>query len=755
MADAPRFLIGFGERLTEPVPRPPGGGGAPPPYTLEEARRRIGAQVVTAAELAWQLPARACPVDEVVSVVTLHPSFIAKSHYPGGLLRAAGFEPLGSRPRYVVPDLNMHQVTRNGVRQFEARPGEDERPTTDLFVVSTRDALRRWADHLVDEDEELRAGEEELVTIEEFRLPSTAERVRLPAELPEAVPLEVVLHAAGDESYAYVLEAFEAFALDLGVELDLDRRLPVGSLCFVPTVVPGDQIATLAEFAFVRVARAMPRLRLLEPVDTIARAANVRVALPEGPPIDPDVRVAVFDGGLAGDSPLAPWATSRDAAGVGAPVDELLEHGLMVSSAVLFGSIDPDHELPTPFAHLDHYRVLDDQSGTDPFELYDVVRRIEAVLSQSDYAFVNLSIGPALPIEDDEVHSWTAFLDQYLADGRTLTTIAVGNNGQKDRESGNARIQVPGDAVNALCIGAASSQGATWDRAPYSAFGPGRTPGLVKPDLVAFGGVSTEPFLTVANDSSVIATRGTSFAAPATLRTALGVRGLFGERLDPLALKALLIHTSERCIDHDPLEHGWGRIQPRLEPIVICPDGVARVVYQGSLTPGKYLRAQLPVPSEGLEGNVKITATLCFASDVEPDQPSNYTRSGLEVVFRPDETNFASTTSTVAKTSPFFGKRSFASEAELRADAHKWETVLHESATKRGSKLRNPVFDIHHNARRDGHDGTSSAPRLRYAMVITVESRRTPDLYDRVLRTYATRLEALVPRIGVPLRVDV
>jgi len=181
---------------------------------------------------------------------------------------------------------------------------------------------------------------------------------------------------------------------------------------------------------------------------------------------------------------------------------------------------------------------------------------------------------------------------------------------------------------------------------------------------------------------------------------------------------------------------------------------MARVVYQGTLTAGKYLRAQLPVPSEQLKGNVKITATLCFASEIEPDQPSNYTRSGLEVVFRPDEDRFNSPGSTVARTSPFFGQRSYASEAELRADAHKWETVLHEANTKRGSSLNNPVFDIHYNARVGGHDGTSLAPKLRYAMVITVESAHTPDLYDQVLRTYATRLEALVPRLDVPLRID-
>lgn len=753
MASAPRFLIGFGERLTEPVQRPLGGGGAPPPYTPAEARERLAPQVVRAAVAARRLPAGACPGDRVVSVITLHPRFVAKTSFPGQLLRAAGFETVGSRPRYLVPDRLMHQVTVDGEQAYEASPGEAELPTTELFVESSRRSLREWASHLEAEDEELVEGENELVSVEEYRLPTAAERLRLPDDLPDEVPLEVVLHAAGDQAYAYVLDAFEEFALGLGVDPDLDRRLQIGGLCFVPTLAPLDQIEALAEFSFLRVARAMPRLRFLEPVDTIARAANVQVSLPIDPPTDPEMRVAVFDGGVEPNSPLAPWVTSRDAPGVGTPVDELLDHGLSVTSAVLFGSVDPDAGLPVPFAHVDHYRVLDDQVGNDPYELYDVIRRIEAVLSQNDYSFVNLSIGPAFPIEDDEVHPWTAFLDQHLADGRTLATVAIGNNGELDRAIGNARVQVPGDAVNALCVGAANSKGERWGRAPYSAFGPGRTPGLVKPDVLAFGGVPTEPFLTVASDKSVTATRGTSFSSPATLRTALGVRSLFGERLDPLALKALLIHTAEECTDHDQLEHGWGRVCPELEPIVICPDGMARVVYQGNLTAGKYLRAQLPVPSEGLKGNVKITATLCFASEVEPDQPSNYTRSGLEVVFRPDETKFSSASATVARTSPFFGQRSYATEAELRADAHKWETVLHETTTKRGSSLSNPVFDIHYNARLGGHDGTSTAPKLRYAMVITVESARTPDLYDRVLRTFATRLEALVPRVGVPLRV--
>ena len=756
MPASPRFLIGYGERLTEPVPPPLGGGAAPPPYEPWQARTRLAPQFVEASDAAQQLPVAACPDDRVVSVMTLHPSFVAKSSFPARLLRAAGFESVGSRPRHVTPELNMHQTSdSDGNRMYEARAGTKQRPTTELFLESTRTDLRTWARHLQDEREMLEPHEEDIVIVEQYRMPSSAERSRLPDRLPDEVPLEIVLHAAGGTRYGFVLEAFEAFAHALGVDVDLDRRLDVGGLCFVPTLAPASQVESLAQFSFLRVVRPMPRLRFLEPVDTVPRVVrDVEISLPDSLPLDSDLRVAVFDGGVEANSSLRAWVTGRDVPDMGNPIPEYVDHGMGVTSALLFGSVSPDSRIPVPYAHVDHYRVLDDKSGGDPYELYDVIRRIESVLTQSDYAFINLSIGPSLPVEDDEVHSWSAFLDAHLADGRTLATVAVGNNGSLDRPSGNARIQVPSDAVNALSVGAASSQRENWARAPYSALGPGRTPGFVKPDLLAFGGIPAEPFLTVAADESVVALHGTSFASPAALRAALGVRSMFGDRLDPLALKALLIHTAEQLDDHDSHEHGWGRVCTELESIVMCGDGIARVVYQGSLTPAKYLRAQLPVPSGSLKGNVTITATLTFATAVEPEQPSNYTRSGVEVVFRPDMARFSSPDSTLAQTSSFFSQRQFSSDTKLRADAHKWDTVLHETVTKRGSSLNGPVFDIHYNARIGGHDGTAQAPKIRYAMVITVESRRTPDLHDQVLRAYATQLEALVPRFDVPLRVQ-
>lgn len=77
--------------------------------------------------------------------------------------------------------------------------------------------------------------------------------------------------------------------------------------------------------------------------------------------------------------------------------------------------------------------------------------------------------------------------------GAVLAAVAVGNTGEMDRASGNARVQVPSDCVNSLGIGAADSSTADWRRAAYSSVGPGRSPGLIKPDVLSFGGGEKNP----------------------------------------------------------------------------------------------------------------------------------------------------------------------------------------------------------------------------------------------------------------------
>jgi len=468
------------------------------------------------------------------------------------------------------------------------------------------------------------------------------------------------------------------------------------------------------------------------------------------PPLDGKVRAVIFDGGVPQESGLDAWVTASDGDGVTASKPEFLEHGLAVTSALLFGPLQAGTPAPRPFTHVDHVRVIDADTGKDE-DLYDVLPRIRKVLENGKYQFMNLSIGPYLPIEDDDVHAWTVMLDQHLANGNMLAAVAVGNSGHLDRAAGNARVQVPSDCVNALAVGACDRRGQGWRRASYSSLGPGRSPGVVKPDVLSFGGWDGEPYWVLDADNIGFAapTFGTSFATPSVLRTALGVRTHLGTVLSPLALRALLIHGADDD-GQDRHEVGWGCLPNEVADLVVCPDGMARVVYQGELTASEPIRALIPVPVEPLEGMVSVHATMCFATAIDPAHPSNYTRSGVEIFFRPHSTKRKGAT-LHAKTTAFFQVRNYSTELDLRRDAHKWETVLNRTKSFQGASLKDPAFDIYYHAR-EGSQATKVAEKIRYALIVTVRSPRTADYYDRVLRRYRTQLTPLTPVIEIPIR---
>nr|WP_241534728.1 S8 family peptidase [Clavibacter michiganensis] len=468
--------------------------------------------------------------------------------------------------------------------------------------------------------------------------------------------------------------------------------------------------------------------------------------------VDPGIRVAVFDGGLPASSTVLPWTRRYERADLGNAVPNLEQHGHDVTSALLFGSLTPGKDAPQPFSKVDHYRVLDVNSVNDPYDLYEVLQRIDSVLSENNYQFSNLSIGPSMVIEDDDVHPWTAILDSHLSSGEMLMTIAVGNNGE-ETEPSERRVQVPSDCVNGFALGAADSVRDGWSRSAYSAVGPGRAPGFIKPDVLDFGGSATEPFIvTDADNRGALAfTAGTSFAAPSSLRRAIAMRAHFGDRLTPLGIKALLIHSAEAG-RHARSEVGWGRVPSRLEDIMICGDGEVRVIYQGTLSPAQYLRAQIPLPESQLLGNVSLSATFTYATETDPEDPGNYSRAGLDITFRPHDGAYDTPTSVDPKSGPFFKRRNFDTEHLLRRDAQLWETTLNSSRGMRGSSLHNPVFDVHYNARSNGGGAQSPRP-IPYSLVVTVRSPRTTDLYDRVVRAYAGRLEALRPVVELPIQV--
>lgn len=738
MVDKRNFLLGKGERLTEPVLPSGRKLDRVPPYTYAEARRRLTPMIEGAvAELA-RLPEAARPAGQVVSSVTLNPEYIAKSYYPEQVLKAYGLRAVGSKATRITPEKRSKDRT------------PEEKPTTNLFIAGSLGSFRRLLADLEGVGV-ADAVQQDLPALEQFQALDPASKIKGQIADADQQALEVVLHASEFRADAYIITAFQAYLQQLGLEADLDHRFHAGGLCFLRMRAPSDVVPEIAKFSFLRAVRQMPRLRDFVPLR--GGGANFgNAVMPNVDAVDQNVRVAIFDGGMPQNSPLAPWVTCFDPPGIGASVPAALEHGYAVTGAALFGSLAPG-EAPRPFANIDHIRVWDVNSGSDPLELYDVLERIKNTLDSSPkYDFVNLSLGPNLPIEDDDVHAWTAVLDEYLADGTCLATIAVGNDGEADALAGLNRVQVPADTVNGLSIGACDTPAVQWKRAPYSSIGPGRSPGIVKPDLVGFGGCTTTPFVVLGNPAttSLAPQCGTSFASPHTLRIGTGVKATFGGSLEALAIRALLIHTAE-ANGEPQQEIGWGRVRENIDDIIVCPNGAIRVVYQGELTASKYLRAEIPLPDLALRGNVNITATCCFATEIDSAHPGSYTRSGLEIFFRPHSGNFDEG-ATHPKTNTFFSQsKLYQTEDLLRTDAHKWETSLHGSVTKRASSLDRPVFDIHYLSRDEGHVDHHTA-KIKYALIITVEAPRHADLYDLVVRKYRNILEPMVP-LQVPIQV--
>lgn len=739
---ATRYLIGNGEKLTMPVKVKRGPSPKARPYSLGEAVSVLVPQIDATNQHFATLPDAACPDDLAVARVTLHPTFIAKSFFPDALLKEAGIASVGSRNVRIRP------------RKKAPPTAPDEADTTELFVAGQRSKLRvfsEFAQHISDGTKLA----EQISEIEQIVPLLAQDRIKA-AQADNHHVFEVGLHLPPKWIPNHIQEQFTAYAESCGFHVHPQLHFESGKLLFL--AIEGDPagLEQLARFTMMRVIRPMPKLRGFRPVMR-SGIPGAAFGLPAEDPWSREPKVAILDGGLPAHHVLGDYVRHSFVSDTAAhAVQDYLEHGLAVTSAFLFGPVMPGHEAQRPFSQVDHHRVLDALSNEeDPYTLYRTLAHIQDVLRSRTYQFINLSLGPEVSVEDDDVHAWSAVIDEALDDGNVLMTVAAGNNGEGDAQLGLNRIQVPSDCVNAVTVGASDSSTIEWARASYSAVGPGRSPGRRKPDVLAFGGSHKEYFHVA--EPGMVATavpqRGTSFAAPLVLRMGVGVRAILGPEVNPLTIKALLVHSAERGEEH-PDHVGWGRVPSDVNALITTEDGEARIIYQGVLEPGKYLRAPIPIPAHQLQGMVTIKATFCYASQLAPEDSSAYTKAGLEPFFRPHsgKKNIDKKTgkeSEHAKTGSFFRRNEFMTEQEQRDDVHKWETVLHAEDRLQGRSLKNPVIDIHYNAR-EGCGNANSADRIPYALVVTVKADKHPMLHDEILAAHS-KLKALAPQVHVQL----
>jgi hypothetical protein len=690
-----------------------------------------------------QLPKDAKPNGQVVALLTMHPRYVSKSDYPLELLAEVGLRSVGSRSASIRPDAW-------GVEKHPESALSDQ-----IFVAGRNEAFSRWIEKL-----EVWSGKQtfaqQIQHVETLEVCQAKDKLHgIETDDREGV-LEVVLHNAGDRT---IIEAFEAYAQARNAVVLMDHVRDVRGLTFIPVQTVFSAAENLARFTFVRAARAMPSLRPIQ--SPVTRSIGQAIQLPMQECADNSFRAVVFDGGLpsSASAALGKWVTLIEPPDIGKPISAFQDHGLAVTSALLFGPLASGGAPPQPICKVDHVRVLDEKAG-NALDYVDVLDRILHHLdaNPTKYQFVNISLGPDTPSVDDDVTYWTAALDQRFAHGRVLATVAVGNEGEADAVSKLNRIQPPADGVNVLAVGAATHDGSGWLRAPYSCIGPGRSPGFVKPDGLIFGGCDAEPFgvLVARNTLALARTSGTSFSSPYALRSGIAVRAQLADRLSPLAIRALLIHRAEPGT-HPRAEVGWGRFESEPGRLITCDDDEAVVIYQGVLPIGEHLRAKIAMPKEGMVGDVFLTATLVIAPEVDPQHASAYTRAGLEVAFRPNKDRFSvdkeGNQSKHPKAASFYSAANLyhSPEYQLRAEDFKWEPCRRNTQIYKAAKLNEPFFDIYYHSRESATKAQMPDP-IPYAFIVGVKAPEVKDLYNRIVRAYSSVLVPLRPQLRIALR---
>ncbi|HYO54363.1 S8 family peptidase [Archangium sp.] len=710
----------------------------------------------------------------VVFEATLLPNYLAASHFPTALLDSHGLYPVGTRQAI-------------GTLKTKKRAPKDA-PTKTLLLAGEPERVLQFADAAMRQP----VGEKDPIwgQLREFadlKLPTPDEVVKEPKQPlgdGEIITWEAVLNPIGRNEMERSILGPEAFrqwvthVRTLHGDVDVEFRREVGGVVFVPIALHAEAIRSAAQFNLVRALRPMPTIRPYRP--TLRRSA-IRSPLPSAPdagarPLTPE-RVAIFDGGVNElNGYIRPFVTAEDLTTEPATDDDL-EHGSMVTSAFLFGHIEPRQKtLPVPVAYVDHFRVLPPPpAAAFDHRLYQLLDVMKEKIRERKYRYVNLSLGPDEVVDDGEPHYWTAGLDELAEELGVTFFLAAGNNGEEDHALGFDRVQVPGDMVNGMAIGAASTlTGTKAVRAAYSAIGPGRVGQRVQPIGVAFGGGAGLPFGGIDHRGQYAERAGTSFASPLAMRGAVQLGVFLGnDRATSSAIRSFSAHFAERAQKgHDSIQLGFGRLPSSYDGIFACEPHTVTVVYQDQLARGEVIAMRLPVPSKGLDdaAPLELEWTIAFASRVNPADATDYTLSGIEDTFRPHEMIRSATKDkqsmeidlrqldvaglqsegwSISQVPKAHSQRLKSGYESSRRAAGKWETILRGRVRLSAGELYLPRLDLKHISREDGILTREVAP-LHMSMVATIRATPGVALYDLVRQQF----RILTPIVThLPIRV--
>lgn len=695
-------------------------------YSYVEVAERLYEGISDIINMSEQLPSLAIPNNEIVFSLILHPSYLAKSYFPNKILEYLNFKIIGSKEVLCTP-----------IKNSKSKNNREIEPTILYYISTTINNLKVIQDLLFNIDDE--KLQNEFVRIEEVKPLLIKDKIKIKDLNEVNGEVEIILHASEKEFSRQT--ALMNFAKQINNHIQLKYTKSIDGITFINLDIPNKNIEELAQFSYIRAIRKIPRLRNINLKSHEEIKINIQDYSIDNTFLNKNIKVAVFDGGFINKDGFLRQLVRYTDLFTNGEDENLLLHGTQVTSSVLFGPIK-DGMLLQPYSRVNNYKVCDPL-----LNIYEVLERIVDAIQSDNPEFINISVGPSGEIDDDDVHLWTSTLDNIFSSGKYLCTIAIGNEGDTDYP----RINVPSDCINALGIGASTSEDFTgWKKTSYSCIGPGRTPGFMKPDGIAFGGTDEEPFSVISN-GSIYSVQGTSFSSPYVLRTAIGIKSIFGEELTPATIKALLIHSTFKN-NYLSKDVGWGKFFTDPIKIMSCNNNEIKVLYQGKISRAKQYKAIIPYPEGGFTGKIDITATFCFFTPVTAEHPTNYSTNGLEAGFHKTNSKGKSTTiSEFFKVSNSYTDGIHINETELRRNFHKWETTVKgELLNKQGTSIIDPYFIIKHSTRESTGASSSKKSELSFALVVTITSHDMNNLYNLIESKYSM-LKSIQPKIQLQI----
>ncbi|BFR49475.1 S8 family peptidase [Nitratidesulfovibrio sp. HK-II] len=755
-------ILAKGEQLAREVPYQGGFNDKDAVWTYEEAKSRLLPQLEATTLAAEAIPQNKRIKSGVFFAVDLDCNYIAKSYYPKQFFDKAQWELHGS--------IGITQTERNN------RIFADPKTSRRLFFKATPEALKKSLIALKDDAFTTDQERKSIQRIYNIRMHEPAEKlININTDSPSI--LELIIHPLETDDWNTLLGILQEELTDKTYPMELfkwDMGARLGGPRFLPIRASKQIALALATLNPIRSIRPMPRVSFPR-FSSSGKIAGPEIVKPIGIRAADLPYIGVFDGGVDTTIPqLGPWVTQEEITPQPATY-ESIAHGTAVCGAVLYGD-KPQLATTPPAFRAKSFRVLPPPNPTSipELDLYALVEAIEQTVRSDENQNIKtyvLSFGPDQPIEDKEIDYFTSTLDRLAFELDVLFVVAAGNAGEA--ASPWNRIQPPADIVNGLGIGAfVHTPDKKPVKTPYSCPGPGRSGNCVKPDLHMFGGDDKQPFTVfLAGDAGgCTATQGTSFAAPlaCNLASHLLYRVDDYSTLTPQTAKALMIH---KAITHDAWKPnwGWGALDYDITELTTCSKNKVTILYNGDLPIGRRTVLPIPLPSDTIgKKTIQLSWTVVYATDIAPSMPDEYTLGGADVKFRPHCDIYTYTVDKqpytvnreleaerfkalvesnvigehkLPKPESVNSKKFYLTEAERRKFGV-WDTTKHYwTKFKHSRTLKDPMLDIHAQARSDWQYDKFRPRHIKYACVVTIETRAPIDIYSAI----QAKIPALVP----------